>query len=148
MSTKNEGKPLMHLFMHIGKLLNERLRSALGERGIHFGQSRIIVALHEHGQLTQAEIGRGLHIRSASVTNMIKKLEAAALITRQQDDKDERVLLVSLTEEGTQAALFVLEVTAEVEKDIRESLGDTDIESLRQPLESVRNKLGGTDPEI
>jgi DNA-binding MarR family transcriptional regulator len=138
----------MHLLMHIGKLLNERMRSALGEGGIHFGQARILVALLHHEQLTQGAIGHGLHIRPATVTNLVKKMEASGLVDRSQDANDDRIMNVKLTTKGRQAANFALEVVEQVEKDIRSELTLKEIDQLLNPLLKVRNSLGGSDPKI
>jgi len=97
MKYKDSDKPLMHLFMHIGKLLNDRLRSDLSEGELHFGQARILVSLMRHGNLTQRTIGQGLHIKPATVTNMVKRMEASGLIERRRDANDDRIINVTLT---------------------------------------------------
>ncbi len=148
MAYKNSDKPLMHLFMHIGKLLNDRLRSALGEGGIHFGQARVLSALMHHGELTQKMIAKGLDIKPATVTNMVKKMEASRLIDRRRDENDDRIIIVALTSKGRAAAEFALTVMDQIESEIRSELSRKEIDTLRNPLESVRNTLGGFDPKI
>jgi DNA-binding MarR family transcriptional regulator len=141
-------KPLMLLFMHIGKLLQERLRGSLSEGGIHFGQARILVALLRHDQLTQGTMGRRLDIKPATVTNLVKKLEASGLIDRRQDANDDRIMNVTLTAKGREAANFAVSVMEQVEDDIRSELTQKEIGTLRDPLLRVRNSLGGSDPGI
>ena len=148
MKQKNLDRPLMLLFVHIGKLLNDRLRDALGEKGVHFGQARILSALLDHGQLTQREIGLGLHIKPATVTNLVKKLEMSGLISRRRDSNDDRIINVMLTMEGKEAATFVKTVIEQIETDIRSEFSSEEVEVLRQPLEKIRNRLGGSDPNI
>ena len=141
-------KPLMHLFMHIGKLLNERLRNALSESEVHFGQSRVLVSLMNHGKLTQRMIGEGLDIKPATVTNMVKRMEVAKLIERRRDLDDDRIINVTLTSKGKAAAEFALTVMEQIEDEIRSELNRKEIDILRNPLERVRNVLGGSDPKI
>lgn len=141
-------KPLMHLFMHIGKLLNDRLRSSLSDGGVHFGQSRVLVSLLNHGELTQKTIGEGLDIKPATVTNMVKRMEAANLIERRRDADDDRIINVTLTSKGKEAAAFALTVMEQIEDEIRSELNRKAINVLRNPLERVRNVLGGSDPKI
>ena len=148
MKPHHPDNPLMLLLMHNGKLLNERMRGALGEGGIHFGQARILVALLHHEQLTQGAIGHGLNIRPATVTNLVKKMEATELIDRSQDTNDDRIMNVKLTAKGRQAANFALEVMEQVEKDIRSELTPKEIDQLLNSLLKVRNTLGGSDPKI
>lgn len=148
MKSDNSDKPLMHLFMHIGKLLNDRLRGSLSEGGIHFGQARILVALLHHEKLTQGAIGHGLHIKPATVTNLVKKMEASGLIDRRQDANDDRIMNVTLTSKGREAANFAVSVMEQIEDDIRSELTQKEIDKLRNPLKRVRNTLGGSDPSI
>lgn len=148
MKYKNSDKPLMHLFMHIGKLLNDRFRISLDKGGIHFGQARVLTALMEQGELTQRMIGEGLDIKPATVTNMVKRMEASKLIERRRDVNDDRIIIVTLTAKGKKAAEFALTVMAQIEDDIRSELSRKDIDTLRNPLERIRNVLGGSDPNL
>jgi DNA-binding MarR family transcriptional regulator len=148
MKYEHADKPLMHLFMHIGKLLNERLRCSLGEEGIHFGQARILTSLIRHGPLTQKAIGQGLGIKPATVTNMVKRMEASGLIERRRDAHDDRTIRITLTSTGKEAAEFALTVMEQIEDEIRSGLGGEETDTLHGPLERVRNLLGGSDPTI
>ena len=148
MKYEDMDKPLMHLFMHIGKLLNDRLRHTLGEGGIHFGQARVLVSLMQHGTLTQRTIGQGLHIKPATVTNMVKKMDASGLISRRRDTNDDRIINVTLTSKGKEAANFALSVMEQIEDEIRSELSRKEIDMLRHPLERIRNTIGGSDPSL
>ena len=141
-------KPLAHLYIHIGKLLRERVSSALREGGIHFGQARILEALVRYDKLNQGKIGKGLKIKPATVTNQVKKMEAAGLVDRRHDANDDRFMNVTLTPKGREAADFMVSVMAQIEDEIRSVLTKKEIDMLRKPLEKVRNKLGGIDPSI
>jgi len=141
-------RPLANLYMHIGKLLRQRVTCALREGGIHFGQSRILAALLHKDKLTQGAIADGLEIKPATVTNQVKKLEAARLVDRTHGENDDRVMNVSLTPEGRKAAKFTVSVMAKIEDEIRSELGPKETDSMRKSLEKVRDKLGGTNPSI
>lgn len=141
-------KPLIHLFMHIGKLLEDRFRSALDERGIYVGQARILSALLEHGQLTQKQIAQGLHIKPATVTNLVKKMETSELISRRRDPKDDRIINVALTQKGNDAALFADEMIEHIEADLRSEFSREEVEKLRKPLEKILKELGGAPPSF
>lgn len=140
--------PLMNLFKHIGKLLDDRLRSDLGEKGIHFGQVRILISLMRYGTLSQTAIGQGLDIKPATVTSMVKKMETSELIDRQRDAKDDRIINVSLTPKGKAAAEYAVTVIDRVEDDIRRELSPEEVGLLRNPLERIRDILGGSRPAL
>ena len=141
-------KPLAHLYIHIGKLLRERVSSALREGGIHFGQARILEALFRYDKLNQGKIGKGLQIKPATVTNQVKKMEAAGLVDRRHDANDDRFMNVTLTPKGREAAKLILNLMIQIEQEICSVLTKNEIDMLRKPLEKVRDKLGGVDPSI
>ncbi len=141
-------KPLMHLFVHIGKLIEDRFRSALSEQGIHIGQAKILTTLLSHKTLTQREIAVGLHIKPATVTNLVKKMAASELISRKRDANDDRIINVTLTQKGQEAARFTAKVISQIEDDIRSEFSQQEVESLRTPLERILNTLGGVRPSI
>ena len=148
MTRDNPYRPLAHLLNHIGKLLREKLSSDLTESGLHFGQARILEVLHRNDNLNQGKIGRELQIRPATVTNQVKRMEEAGLIDRRKDANDDRFMNVTLTPKGREAASFMVSVMAQIEDEIRSVLTKKEIDMLRKPLEKVRDKLGGVDPNI
>ena len=148
MTRDNLYRPLAHLLNHIGKLLREKLSSDLTESGLYFGQARILEALLRNDNLNQGRIGRELQIKPATVTNQVKRMEAAGLIDRKKDPNDDRFMNVTLTPKGREAADFMVSVMAQIEDEIRSVLTKKEIDMLRKPLEKVRNKLGGIDPSI
>lgn len=148
MKQNNVDKPLMHLFVHIGKLLEDRIRSALGEKGIYAGQAKILTTLLKHKKLTQREIAIGLHIKPATVTNLVKKMETSELISRRRDPNDDRLINVTLTKKGEEAAHFAEEVITQIEAEIRSEFSKEEVEILRKPLEQVCSSLGGVPPTL
>ncbi len=148
MTRDKSARPLTQLYIHIGKLLRQRVTSALREGGIHFGQSRILAALLHNDKLTQGAIADGLDVKPATVTNQVKKLEAAGLVNRAHGENDDRIMNVTLTPKGRKAAKFTVSVMVKIEDEIRSELTPKETDSLRKFLEKVRDTLGGTDPSI
>ena len=54
----------------------------------------------ERRQLSVKELGECLFLDSGTLTPLLKKLEQKGWVTRKRAHKDERVLIVTLTEEG------------------------------------------------
>jgi len=148
MTQDNSDKQCMLLFLHIGKLINDRMRASLGRIGIHFGQARILVALLYHEKLNQGALSNGLHIKPPTVTNLVKKMEAAGLVARRRDANDDRIINITLTSQGKKAANFAVNVMDQIEADIRDQLTQRELEMIETPLIKVRNILGGDEPTI
>ena len=55
------------------------------------------------GSAVQSELGSILHVRRASISELLTKMEARGLIERHPDENDRRQLIVSLTAQGFRA---------------------------------------------
>lgn len=148
MKRDTSDKSCMLILMHIGKLLNDRMRASLGKVGIHFGQARILVALLNNETLNQGAIANGLHIKPPTVTNLLKKMEATGLVDRRRDANNDRIINVKLTTQGRKAAYFAVDVMDQIEDDICAQLTKKELETIETPLIKVRNILGGSTPTI
>jgi DNA-binding MarR family transcriptional regulator len=68
--------------------------------GITYPQFLVLNALWEKDGRTIGDIADRLTLESSNITPLIKRLEVAGLVTRQRNPKDDRQVLVSLTEAG------------------------------------------------
>jgi len=75
-------------------------RPLLEELGITYPQYLVLLILWERGTCSVKEIGQVLHLDSGTLSPLLKRLEAAGLITRQRRTNDERVVDISLTDTG------------------------------------------------
>lgn len=72
----------------------------LDEVDLTYTQYIAMMILWEHKSLTVKEIGQYLYLDSGTLTPLLKKLEAKGFLTRARSAKDERSLIVTITEEG------------------------------------------------
>ncbi len=91
-----------------------RYKPFLDPLGLTYTQYIVMMVLWERGRILGRDLGRTLYLDSGTLTPLLKKLEAKGLVTRERGKKDERNLVVSLTEEGRglkeQAARVPLEM--------------------------------------
>ena len=73
-------------------------------RGCRGGQQFILTALYRDGDMTQKDLLAKTKNTSASLSEMVSKLEAKGLVERTRVDKDRRQTLLSLTKEGQKQA--------------------------------------------
>ncbi len=67
-----------------------------------YPQYLVMLVLWQHGEQTVNEIGNRLYLESNTLTPLLKRLEQKALLSRRRSAKDERSVLVQLTETGAQ----------------------------------------------
>ncbi|MEV0666016.1 MarR family winged helix-turn-helix transcriptional regulator [Actinomadura luteofluorescens] len=75
-------------------------RPILEPMGLTHPQYLVMLALWEHRQLSVKELGALLQLDPGTLSPLLKRLEAADLIRRERDSRDERLLAVTVTPAG------------------------------------------------
>ncbi|WP_028649553.1 MarR family winged helix-turn-helix transcriptional regulator [Nocardiopsis sp. CNT312] len=75
-------------------------RDLLDDLGLTYPQYLVLLALWERDALTVKELGRALRLDSGTLSPLLRRLERAGLLDRRRSAADERVVEVTLTEEG------------------------------------------------
>lgn len=75
-------------------------RPLLEALGVTYPQYLVLLVLWEKGTCSVKELGHLLHLDSGTLSPLLKRLESAGFIKRQRRVKDERVVDISLSEEG------------------------------------------------
>lgn len=75
-------------------------RAFLEPLGITHPQYLVMLALWEESPVNVARLSQRLHLEPATISPLLKRLEARGLITRERDPHDERALAISLTDRG------------------------------------------------
>ena len=73
-----------------------------------------MLVMWEQKQMTVKALGKLLYLDSGTLTPVLKKLEQKGYVTRSRDEKDERILNVTLTEAGEALKEKALEIPAKV----------------------------------
>src|SRR5262245_4971587 len=80
--------------------INRTYKPLLDELGITYPQYLVLNTLWEQDAQTVGSIAERLSLESSTITPLIKRLEAASLVTRMRTRNDERRVVVSLTKRG------------------------------------------------
>ncbi|GAB1579909.1 MarR family transcriptional regulator [Bordetella petrii] len=120
--------------------MNKVYRKLLRPLGLTYPQYLVMMVLWEQDQLTLSDIGRRLYLDSATLTPLLKRMEAAGLVTRLRAAQDERQVIVGLTRAGRELRQKAAQVPVGV-------LGATecapaDLAALKARLEHLRDSLG------
>ncbi|MBQ3704539.1 MAG: MarR family transcriptional regulator [Oscillospiraceae bacterium] len=68
--------------------------------GLTYTQYIVFLVLWEKNGLTVGEIGEKLLLDNGTLSPLLKKMEKAGYVKRQRSREDERVVVITLTEEG------------------------------------------------
>ncbi len=77
-----------------------RYKPLLDDLGITYTQYLVLMALWEEDRLTVGELGARLYLDSGTLTPLLKKMEAADILSRTRDPHDERRVVVVLSQKG------------------------------------------------
>jgi len=96
-------------------LLNRLYGPILKPLGLTYPQYLVMLVLWEDEPQTVGSLGARLYLDSGTLTPLLKRMEAAGLVSRTRDAEDERRVLIGLTEQGRALradALYVPETIA------------------------------------
>jgi DNA-binding MarR family transcriptional regulator len=110
-------------------------RPVLEPLGLTHPQYLVMLALWEQSPRTVAAIGRELQLEPATLSPLLKRLEASGFVRRERDPKDERMLRVTLTDKGRRLRQKALDVPPQIIE--RLGLELSELESLRGALHRV-----------
>ncbi|MFF0457265.1 MarR family winged helix-turn-helix transcriptional regulator [Nocardia africana] len=110
-------------------------RPLLEPLGLTHPQYLVMLALWGEAPMSVKAIAEAIQLDSATLSPLLKRLEAAGLITRHRDPRDERTLLIDLTEAGWALRRRAEQIPPAVVRRLGVSLAD--LEELREVLTRV-----------
>jgi len=122
-------------------LVTRAYRPLLEPLGLTYPQYLVMLVLWERTPRTVSELGERLDLDSGTLTPLLKRLEAAGLVARNRDPKDERRVQVTLTPTG--AALH--DAAAKIPETLACALPlpAEDLVNLRATLQDFARRLRG-----
>ncbi|HEY2240265.1 MAG TPA: MarR family transcriptional regulator [Streptosporangiaceae bacterium] len=107
-------------------------RPLLEPMGLTHPQYLVMLALWGRSPLSVKELGEMLQLDAPTLSPLLKRLEAAGLLTRARDQRDERQLRIELTQQGHDLRQLALGVPPAVVARIGVELGE--LQDLQQAL--------------
>jgi DNA-binding MarR family transcriptional regulator len=114
-------------------------RELLHDLGLTYPQYLVMLVLWEGDERRVSEIGEPLFLDSATLTPLLKRLEAMGFVTRTRATDDERSVIVSLTPKGRVLRDRALTLPATVGE--ATCLSGPTMEAMRRELTRLRNQL-------
>ena len=103
--------------------------------GLTFPQYLVVLELLDGAPLSVGVLGARLGMDTGTITPLVKRLEAARLVTRTRDSSDERRVLVDLTQTGSGLEAEVRGITAKIKTACQ--LTDAGVDDLSRTLEKL-----------
>lgn len=129
-------------FMEINKAYGAKCYQQMMKLGVHPGQIPLLMILGK-GEMSQKEVARELHVKPPTVNVMVQRMEKAGFVSRRQDEKDQRISRIRLTDKGLEMREKVLAHVEENDSYILQNFSDTEkclLERfLKQIIENIKS---------
>ena len=119
--------------------MNRAYRPLLESLDLTYLQYIVMMVLWEHSTMNVKELGSKVHLDSGTLTPLLKRLEGKGLLIRTRGKKDERVRIISLSDEG----LKMREKAESVPKEMlcKSRMTIEELTTLKQSCDLLLSKL-------
>lgn len=123
----------------VNHAISRLYRPLLAPLGLTYPQYLVLVALWDRDKRRVNDLGAELQLDTNTLTPLLKRMEAAELLTRKRNPEDERSLIVALTDKGRN----LQDKAGEVTSCVLEAMGGDieELSALRDRLNALRHKL-------
>src|SRR3984957_19514633 len=114
-------------------------RKLLRDLRLTYPQYLVMLVLWERDGVSVSEIGERLYLNSATLTPLLKRIEALGLINRRRAQEDERQVIVNLSGAGRE----LRQKTGAVQDGVFHASGCTvaELAAIKQQLDRLRSRL-------
>ena len=132
-----------------GFAFNRTYRRVLNQLNLTYPQYLVMLALWREDGVTVGQLGERLSLETNTLTPLLKRLEAMALLTRRRSTEDERRVLVALSDAGRAMQQDAKGISDCIATDSGLPLADLqrltrDLQTLRGNLERAAAEQGGS----
>ncbi|MDR1920676.1 MAG: MarR family transcriptional regulator [Candidatus Adiutrix sp.] len=110
-------------------------------------QAHVLAVLKEREPMSQRDLMEMLNVRSASLSEILAKLERNGFTARERSDQDKRNFIISVTEQGRAMAEEHKKEHLKNAEAIFAPLSDVERQQLGELLEKIIMSLEKDDPE-
>ena len=109
--------------------------------GISLAAARLLARLHDDGPTRISDLALAEKCSQPTITNHVKRLEAAHLVDRTADPRDARAWMIKLTKKGyQQLSLMRASIGTSLEPYLA-TMSKRDIKALREGVEAMRRLM-------
>lgn len=126
----------------VSKEIIRKYKTFLDDINLTYTQYITMMVLWERKQINVKELGEYLYLDSGTLTPLLKKLESKGYIERQRSDKDERNLIICITNDGEKLKDKAVSIPSSISSciDLTEEEARTLYKILYKILESISEK--------
>jgi len=128
-------------FVVLTHLHRDMSRAFSQQMGMSFSRLLVLHEIWHAGEISQTELASRLSMEGALLTRFAKQMEAAGLISRRVDLRDNRFTLVTLTPAGQQTLEEMETLGDAFESQLLEGVSKEDLVSMVRAMKQIQNNL-------
>ena len=140
MERDNE-RSIQGMMMEISRMYMEKCFVKLKKLGVHPRQIPILAVLYKKDGCSQKELVKELGVKPPTVTVSIQRLEKSGLLIRRQDEKDQRISRIYLSEEGRAIIKEGMQMAKEGEKQILAGFSESELCLMRRFCQQIKANI-------
>ncbi|MBD8686348.1 MULTISPECIES: MarR family winged helix-turn-helix transcriptional regulator [unclassified Rhizobium] len=122
-----------------GHAFTQLYRPLLDKLGLTYPQYLVMVTLWNRDGQNVKELGNTLFLDSSTLTPLLKRLNAAGLVTKTRNPTDEREVLIHLTEKGHALKAHAADVMRCIEEAV--GLDAETVGAIKKSVDTIRDKI-------
>ena len=136
---------VLGLFMRASHAYFQKSFRQLNNIGLHPGQPPMLWHIFQEEGLSQKELARRLQVKPPTVNVSLQRMERADYICRRQDEKDQRVSRIYLTEKGRELASRIGGIMKANEEQITRGFTEAEVCLLSRFLKQLIVNIGSIE---
>ena len=128
----------LHQLLHLSKYQAMKRMEILGLKP---SQAGILFILNCEGELSQRSLADKIGIKPPSMTVALRKLEERGYIRKEQDEKDQRIVLIRLSEKGRECIESLKGIMSDMEEVLYQGITPEEMMLFRRLVLEMRENL-------
>lgn len=108
---------------------------------ISLAAARLLARLHDNGPTRISELAVAERCSQPTITNHVKRLEAAQLVDRAADPRDARAWMIKLTKKGNQQLVSMRNSIGTSLEPYLATMSKRDLKALREGVDAMRRLM-------
>jgi DNA-binding MarR family transcriptional regulator len=132
---------IVYLIHRIAVRLEDSINAKARKYRLRVGEIRVLMRILNYGDLTVGELAEMTSIEPSALSHLLRRLDTEGWVTRKRSDKDNRLVLVSLTPRGRQFAATLQPYLFEYNDAATNGIKADALTALREQLTSIYQNI-------
>ena len=127
------------LIQQVAHLAKYQTLKEMESCGLKPNQAGILVVLRSEGGLSQKELAKRMGVTPPSMTAALKKMEKQGYVLREQDEKDQRITRIRISDQGIECLNGLQHMMRNLEKRLYEGISAEERQEMKETCSGIKS---------